>query len=91
MALKNNRIVNHISLEYDNLIVNTQDILKFNHYNDDDVSSLGSISSAEEKDLQLLFRGAHQYRFDAIDFIRKFEDEKNKKEEKLKLEDKRYQ
>ena len=51
MALKNNRIVNHISLEYDNLIVNTQDILKYNHYNDDSVSSLGSISSAEEKDL----------------------------------------
>jgi len=51
MALKNNRIVNQISLEYDNLIVNRKDILKFNHYNEDSVSSLGSISSAEEKDL----------------------------------------
>jgi hypothetical protein len=46
-------------MEYDNLIVNKEEIVKYNHYNDDSVSSLGSISSAEEKDLQLLFRGAH--------------------------------
>ena len=69
MALKNVRIVNQMSCEYDNLIVNNKDIRKYNDQSDRSCSSLGSISSADEKDLQLLLRGAHKYKFDADNFL----------------------
>ena len=51
MALKNMRIVNQLSCEYDNLIVNNKDIRQYNDQSDGDSNSFGSISSANEKDL----------------------------------------
>lgn len=69
MAVKNVRIVNHLSCEYDNLIVNTKDIKKFNDQSEGSDSSLGSISSADVADLRPLFSGLHRYRFDLVNFI----------------------
>jgi hypothetical protein len=39
---------------------------------DSDKSSIGSISSADEKDLELLLSGEHSYQFQAISMIKKF-------------------
>jgi hypothetical protein len=50
------------------LIVNSNTIVDYHedsndNNNRDDKSSIGSISSADERDMQLLFSGNHSYQF----------------------------
>lgn len=48
----------------------------------DDKSSIGDISSADERDMRLLFSGDHTYQFQAVQMIKKYNiDMKAKKEE----------
>jgi hypothetical protein len=65
-----------MSCQYDNLIVNTRDIRLYNDESAKEDSSFGEITSADEEDLKLLFSGDHETKFAAVEFIKRFVQEK---------------
>ena len=54
---------------------------------EDDMSSIGSISSADVRDLELIMSGEHTNYFQAYELIKQFEELNQKKRESIKIID----
>ena len=66
-------IIDHLDAQVGALIVNSNTIVDFHEdckEIQEEKSSIGSISSADERDMELLFSGNHSYQFQAVQMIK---------------------
>ena len=69
-----NIIIDHVAKKVESLISGSKELAKYHNGvngHDENASSLGSISSAGEEDMDLLFSGDHTYQFQAVQMVQK--------------------
>ena len=83
-AIKKTMVLNQLSHQTGNLIHDIKQIQKYQcEESYDDKASIGSISSADERDLELIMSGEHTNFFEASELIRNFSRKKQKRQQEI--------